>query len=306
MPNISVIVPVYNSEKYLSLCLDSIVGQSYGDFEAICINDGSTDGSTKILQEYAEKDQRIRIINQENKGQSAARNAGLDVAKGEYIAFVDSDDVVNPRFLEILYTAAENTGSEVVCCGFGKIYDGQESFIKKGIVHPVVYKKALKALLDVRNFIQFSVWNKLYKSELLKNFRFMENNSFEDWVFNSCVFANVKSLLWIKNKLYGYRISENSIMRRPFTAKKISDYAAGIRCVYEYYQHHFPQFWEEVKTNRVSRSLKMMMSKTVKSHDKKLYSKTAEEIKDLYKNGLIGYKGLPIIYKIRLYKFLHY
>ena len=136
MPQISVIIPVYNSEKYLPQCLESIVGQSYGDIEIICVNDGSKDKSTEILNSYAAKDERIKIINQKNKGQSAARNAGLDVATGKYIAFVDSDDVIDFRFFEILYTAAERSGSEVVCCGFKKIYDKQTGIRNTEKINP--------------------------------------------------------------------------------------------------------------------------------------------------------------------------
>lgn len=305
MPKVSVIVPVYNSEKYLSQCLESIGNQSYGDIEIICINDGSTDESAEILNKYASKDKRIKVINQKNKGQSAARNAGLEAATGKYISFIDSDDVVDSRFFEILYTQAELTKSEIACCGFVKIYDKRGTVQNRDEINPTVYNNPLDKLLSVRNFIQFTVWNKLYRRDLIKDFRFVEDNSFEDWVFNCGVFANVKSLVWVSNKLYGYRISDCSIMRAPFTVKKMKDYAYGIRCVYEYYQRYFPQFWEPVKKSRVARSLRMMMSKTLKNGDKVLYANTAAEIKDLYKNGLIGYAGLSPIYMIRLYKFLH-
>ncbi|MDY6407580.1 MAG: glycosyltransferase, partial [Pseudomonadota bacterium] len=109
MPEVSVIVPIYKTEKYLRRCLDSICAQTFRDIEIICINDGSPDNSLSILDEYAIRDTRIQIINQENKGQSAARNIGLDKAQGTYIYFVDSDDMLHPQALEVMITVAQQT-----------------------------------------------------------------------------------------------------------------------------------------------------------------------------------------------------
>ena len=107
MPLISVIMPVYNVEQYLRRSIESVLNQTFKDFELICINDGSTDNSLEILNEYATKDPRIQIINQENAGLSCARNSGLEIVQGEYIAFIDSDDFYATNFLEVLYSAQE-------------------------------------------------------------------------------------------------------------------------------------------------------------------------------------------------------
>ena len=114
MSTISVIIPVYNTERYLRRCLDSIVNQTYGDWEALCVNDGSPDGSRAILQEYADRDQRFKIIDKPNGGLSDARNAGLDAATGEYINFVDSDDLIHPQTFEIALALARRDGSDIV------------------------------------------------------------------------------------------------------------------------------------------------------------------------------------------------
>ena len=116
MPKISVIIPVYNVEKYLSQCLDSILNQTFKDFECICVNDGSTDKSLAILQEYVNKDDRIKIINQENKGLSGARNSALKIVNGKYITFIDSDDFVTIDYLEKLINIAEKEDSDIVYC----------------------------------------------------------------------------------------------------------------------------------------------------------------------------------------------
>ena len=109
----SVIIPVYNAEKYLRGCMDSVLSQTLRELEVICVDDGSTDGSAAILEEYAEKDSRVRVLRQENKGAGAARNLGID-AKGEYVAFVDADDSLCPDSLEPLYRQAKRTGADVI------------------------------------------------------------------------------------------------------------------------------------------------------------------------------------------------
>ena len=116
MVKVSVIVPVYNVDKYLEECLDSIVNQTLNDIEIICVNDGSTDGSLKILEDYASKDDRIKIITQENGGLSVARNTGIDVAKGEYLSFVDSDDFIGLEMFDKMYDQAHSQDLDILFC----------------------------------------------------------------------------------------------------------------------------------------------------------------------------------------------
>lgn len=117
MIKVSIIVPIYNVEKYLKRCLDSLVNQTLNDIEIICINDGSTDGSLEILNEYGRRDDRIVIINQENSGLSATRNKGIDIAKGQFIGFVDSDDWVSKDYFEKLYNSAIQNEAEIAVGG---------------------------------------------------------------------------------------------------------------------------------------------------------------------------------------------
>ena len=121
MVNVSVIIPVYNVEKYLARCLDTVLAQSFdGDFEVICVNDGSTDFSPKILEAYAKSDSRIRVINRVNGGLSSARNVGMSVAKGDYFLFVDSDDWISTNTIEVLYKNATENNSDIVLFGYVK------------------------------------------------------------------------------------------------------------------------------------------------------------------------------------------
>jgi len=169
-PLVSVIVPVYNVEKYLEQCLDSIINQTLKDIEIICVDDGSTDGSLDILNGYKEKDDRIIIITQKNLYAGVARNNGLKVAKGEYLSFLDSDDFFEPTMLEDMYKIAEKDGSDVVVCGFCE-YNTQtkekihrikikEKFIKQSPFSPKEVSR------DLFEFGELNAWSKLFKRKL--------------------------------------------------------------------------------------------------------------------------------------------
>ena len=304
MPKISVIIPVYNVEQHLQKCLESVVVQTFKDIEIICIDDGSTDGCPQILEEFAAKDKRIKVITQPNKGLSVARNVGLEHAVAEQVSYVDSDDFIHPKFLQTLYEVAQKYNADIVGCDFLKIYT-DEALPEFGEVEPKEYKPALDILLNRKNFIHFNVWNKLYKRDIIKDVKFVEGIYFEDWVYNSCVFADAKNFVWIDAKLYGYRISENSIMRSQFNRKKLDDYVEGIRQVRKFYKEKHPETWCVVRETRIARTVKMLMNSTRRSHDQELYAAAKIALKKLYNLKLIGYSGLSCVNKMKLFRFLH-
>lgn len=304
MPLISVIIPVYNVEQHLRKCLDSVVAQTFKDIEVICVDDGSTDSCPQILQEFAHKDKRVKVTTQKNQGLSVARNVGLEQATAEHISYVDSDDFIHEKFLETLYNVAQKFDADIVGCDFLKIY-GDEEFPQYDEVEPKQYKPALDVLLNRKNFIHFNVWNKLYKRKVIQNIKFVPGIYFEDWVYNSCVFAEAEDFVWINEKLYGYRISENSIMRSQFNRKKLDDYVEGIRQVRKFYKEKHPDLWRSVRETRVSRTVKMLMNSTRRSKDKELYAAAQIALKKLYNLKLIGYCGLSCVNKIKLFRFLH-
>lgn len=303
MPKISVIIPIYNVAKYLERCLDSVLAQTFREFEIICVNDGSTDNSLEILQQYAKKDERIKIITQENKGLSEARNVALDVAKGEFIAFADSDDYYAPNFLELLLKTQKDTSVDIVGCDFQKIYKSTDSLRPASQVYPKVYTDALKVLLHKDNFIHFNVWNKLYKREVIGDMRFVPHIYYEDWVFNCCVFEKAQGFAWIKEKLYAYRISNSSIMRSDFNEKKLQDYVHGIYAVHDYFIANAPEKWEKVQQTRIARTIKMMMNSTLRAKNEELKKRTAEKLRVLYTDRIISYHGLAWHNKIKLFYF---
>lgn len=160
---ISVIVPVYNVEEYLRKCLDSVLNQTLRDIEIICVDDGSTDSLWEILKEYAQKDDRIKLIQKENGGLSSARNAAMQVAKGDYIGFVDSDDWIDPDFLRKLYVAAEKYGADSACASIKRPYSSGR--VRNKIIFET--EEVLKSVADKyrkHKIPRFCfVWNKIYK-----------------------------------------------------------------------------------------------------------------------------------------------
>lgn len=214
MAKISVIIPVYNSEKFLKKCLDSIINQTLNDIEIICIDDGSTDKSLRILNNFADKDNRITIINQKNSGPSAARNKGIEIAKGEYIGFVDSDDWIDLDFYEKLYNSAKKYDADVAVCGIKRLRSCKWKYhlkIEKEEFTTDINKKFV--LCDVPD--KCYVWNKIYKLQKLmeKNINFEQGVYFEDRCFTAEVLVYLKSLVTVPDVYYNYWTNHNSIVK---------------------------------------------------------------------------------------------
>ena len=223
MTKISVIIPVYNSEKFLKKCLDSIINQTLNDIEIICIDDGSTDKSLRILNNFADKDNRITIINQKNSGPSAARNKGIENAKGEYIGFVDSDDWIDLDFYEKLYNSAKKHDADVAVCGIKRLRSCKWKYhlkIEKEEFTTDTNKKLV--LCDVPD--KCYVWNKIYKLQKLieKNINFEQGVYFEDRCFTAEVLVYLKSLVTVPDVYYNYWTNHNSIVKTK-SDKKIQD-----------------------------------------------------------------------------------
>ena len=211
-PKVSIIVPVYNVEKWLPECMDSLINQTLEDIEIICIDDGSPDNCGKILDEYAEKDkekfkrERIKVIHQENQGVSVARNSGLDIASGEYISFVDSDDYVHPKTYETAYKWAKKSNVDLLRFNHRNFDDGKDNFDINDIDLSDGPILSLEEYLknDYANY----TWGHLFKSNLIQddNIRFTKDViPADDTCFNYRVFANVKSVKHIPGKFYNYR-----------------------------------------------------------------------------------------------------
>ena len=224
LPKISVVVPIYNAEKYMHRCISSILNQTLKDIEIILINDGSSDNSGQIIDEYAKQDNRIKVIHQQNSGPSIARNKGMSIAKGKYIGFVDSDDYIEPNMYEELYNNASNKNIEVVMCSYNEkyLYNESEYRVKSNLESGKIYDKeeikhnVISTFSRNDNYGFYSLCNKLYLKEwiLKENLTIDTNRDHgEDWWFNINVFSKLNSFMYIDKELYNYvHSNKNSLM----------------------------------------------------------------------------------------------
>lgn len=214
MPKISVIIPVYNVEKYLARCLDSVISQTLKDIEIICVNDGSTDNSANILSVYAEKDERIKIITQSNAGISEARNIGIQKASGKFIGFVDSDDFIEKDFYEKLYTSAIKNNADIACSSVIR-----ENEKKKKIL--IEYKKEQVATSTKEKFElayipeHCYIWNKIYNREKLlnSNIKFVKGLVYEDIIYTPSVVESLGNIVVVPNLFYHYWNNSTSLVK---------------------------------------------------------------------------------------------
>lgn len=219
---ISIIVPVYNVEKYLKRCLNSIEQQTYDDWECIIVNDGSTDLSGEICKEYVNRDKRFHLINQENKGLSGARNTGLEVAKGEYICFVDSDDWIDIHYLDVLVCSLEKSNSDISICGY---------YESNGESHTARYLEVDCLCMNGKEFtdyvscnkIQSFAWNKMYRKEVIKDRRYREGVYYEDVLMLNDIMPKISNVSVINKPLYYYYMRDDSIIHNR-NIKRENDY----------------------------------------------------------------------------------
>ena len=229
MCEISIIVPVYNVEKYLNKCIESILNQTFNKFELILVNDGSTDKCGEICDQYKKHDSRIKVIHKQNGGLSSARNAGLEIACGKYIGFIDSDDWIDFSMYDTLYKLAKEYDADIVQCNFTKAYDDNDikidsyEDVKNKDVRIIDKNKALSNLMGDQEICVQSVvsWNKLYKKKLFNNIRFPKGKIHEDEFTTYKLFDKCEKIVLTNEKLYFYRQTPNSIMNSKFNNKRL-------------------------------------------------------------------------------------
>ena len=278
MPAISIIIPIYNVEKYLRRCLDSVKNQTFSDWEAICVNDGSPDNSAAILAEYAARDARFKIVNKENGGLSDARNAGMNVATGDYILYLDSDDFIHPQTMEIAHALAVRDGSDIVSFTYDRIYRPQlmvRHFLKMdtdNVVPRRLHKKydvnQIKTLVtdDVYEYAterthnkagkkkkwlikHCQVWKNLYKRELIADVPFIKGILFEDFPWWSQVMMRNPRVTIAPLPLYFYIPNFGGIVLSAKQLRIMKSLCVGLKDAYTSYAHGATQYqmkkWSE-------------------------------------------------------------
>lgn len=238
--NISIIIPVYNSEKFLVRCIQSILLQSFLNYEVILVNDGSTDSSGEICEAFARSDKRIKVIHQQNAGPGNARNAGLEIARGEFVAFVDSDDYIEKDMFQVLYETTELYDADIVQCGFERLdADGNSMGIfyqgKKVISGEYNCVREYSIQKTVNNYLHC----KIIRSSIIKNIRFPNLSFSEDTYFLIQAFCLCKTLVLIGGAYYKYVQHINALTQSPFSAKKLDIIKSG-KWIHQYVNIRFP------------------------------------------------------------------
>lgn len=324
-PTISIIIPVYNVEKYLRQCLESLINQTYKEIEIICVNDESPDNSLEILNEYAKSDERIVIVNKKNEGVSAARNAGLKVAKGEYIMFVDSDDWVDLQMCEMMYEAAKKENADSVMCSYVKEFL-ENSVINHIFPKNIVFNKnevqekfhrRLFGLIDEElkkpedGDVIVSPCMQLFKCDIVKGIEFVSLNEIgtsEDALYQIMVYENCNKLVYMDEPYYHYRkINEVSITssHKPDLFEKWQNLFSIMNEIIE--KKHLGENYNKALNNRIALSMLGLGLNEAFAKNKNIFKK-AKRLKQMLKTERyekaykdLDFKYFPFQWKVFFY-----
>lgn len=303
---LSVIVPIYNGEKYIEECLTSVMDQTYKDLQIIVVNDGSTDNTKDIVEEIARNDNRIILVNKENGGVSSARNLGLSFVKEDFITFVDCDDTLELDMYEILMSYIETDGYDIVHCGYKKMQDNKciKEVNGTGKIYIQNSIESLKCIIDGRIFVG-SLWNKIYKADLFKNIKFDETLKInEDILINYYLFKNSRKSIFIDIPKYNYWKRKISTCRKVNNVKKSNDSMKVSLLIYEDCKN---TELEALALNRYYYSLIQLYKayyydRNINKKEKKYKIKEIKlKIKKILKKGLIKNKRRIILGKLICY-----
>ncbi|WP_303973514.1 glycosyltransferase [Streptococcus merionis] len=226
---ITVVVPIYNIEKYLEQCIESIINQTYHNLQIILVNDGSTDQSGDICDRFAQKDDRIQVVHQANGGLSAARNTGINLAKGTYISFIDSDDFIDPNFIERLYTEIKQCNVKIAVCEYSRLNEAEGVFYfhtKDPYTKKITYTDYLDEIFKTVTLAFVTAWAKLIATELFNGdypIRFPEGKVAEDKYVTYLLAIKSQEIVYLHEPHYCYRLRPGSITSSQASVKRASD-----------------------------------------------------------------------------------
>ena len=281
---ITIIVPVYNVEKYLKKCIDSIITQTYDNLEIILVDDGSTDSSGNICDEYKTNDSRIKVIHKINAGLSSARNAALEIATGELIGFVDSDDYIDPMMYEKLIKNMNKYHSDIAVCDF--VFNGiKDSHSEKYKTHEFVSVGKEKFVNTQNDYSKISIvaWNKLYKRELFKYIKYPEGKLFEDRFIICDLYDKANSVSYIIEPLYNYLVRNGSIMQT-ISLKRL-DWIDAFNKNISFYND---KGYLELAYNDTIKKCDVIIINLAKLKEKKIINKSNKEKIELYYYDLVN------------------
>lgn len=301
---VSIIIPVYNVEKYLHQCIDTVLNQTYRNIEIILVDDGSTDNCPQICDEYKELDSRIRVIHKKNGGLSDARNAGLNIAKGKYVCFFDSDDVVSYRIIEDLYRACAKNNSDMAVCYYQKFRERyQDKANTKSNYEVITGQDVIKAIYKGQGEkIAFVAWNKIYKRDLFDKYkiRYPFRKQHEDIYTTYKLLYYSKRVSVVAKELYFYRVRSGSIMNSTFSEKRLDAIEARLEVI-EFYGNHDEVQLQKMAVNDYFGSAIKIYQDAKKADNKKKRRIIKRHIFNDYKNVWTKYNCLTCGTKRILY-----
>ena len=259
-------MPVYKTEATVAAAIESVLAQTLTDFELIAVDDGSPDKAGEVLAAYAAKDPRVSVYSQENRGLSGARNAGLDRAAGEYVTFLDSDDVLPRHALATFLSAAEATGAAMVVSERPVDVQTEQDKAREMRVASVPRNRVRVSTTPLKSILagwrmRSSAWNKLYRRETMGSLRFIEGIYFEDWPFVTELAGELDKIAIVSAPCYVYSKSGESIIRSAFDRKKVMSYLAGIEHVAAHFAHHPQRKWAMKRVAMAQAMLEKRMRK---------------------------------------------
>lgn len=297
-PKISVIIPIHNVEKYLSACLESVLLQTFQDWEAICVNDGSTDGCSKILAEYEKKDARIKVITQENQGLSQARNRGLLDATGTYILFLDSDDLIDPQLMEVAYYFAKKEDADMVSFHLARNFSDKpiehSPYIPNALPYIVTHEPLYFQQKRHKYKILINACSKLLRRIYIKNLTFIPHITMEDYPYVYALFARHPKTVILNCPLYYYTYNPNSISAKEITVKNINDYRIGLTSIVDIYETTSIKEQRFVRSQLIPNILKQQWNAILKVKQERqapLLQAFTQELAVLDKRGYLRFRG---------------
>jgi len=294
---ISIIVPIYNSEEYLNKCIKSIIEQTYTELEIILVDDGSTDSSLEICHNWAEKDARIVVLHKENGGQGSARNMALDIVKGDYIGFIDSDDYIEKNMYEVLFENIKKYEASISTCSNGTACKTTYTDNISLFTQPEIMLEHLQGHPGTGQ----SPCDKLFKKELFNDVRFAETRAYEDCATLYLVLAKAIRMVYQDTVLYHYIVRKNSTMTQTFSEVKFQAVLA-YQGLYEFYSQNYPQY-ANVAKKKVIGTIKYCIGEMCNPNKQEKYYPYINQMKQmLIKNS---YDGLKVKDCIQQFVMLH-
>lgn len=293
LPKISVLIPCYNAEKYIVECISSIQNQSYKNIEIIVVDDGSTDESATLVQVICHADARVRYYYQENKGLPGARNSGLDLATGEYISFVDNDDILHENFLYILYKNLISSESDISVCEFENFIENPRSILDDSFNNLQVYSQK-KCWQLINENVRFVVmWNKLYKRTIFDDLRFTLGKYHEDESIVHYIYHKIHKVVKTDAVLYAYRNVPTSMVRINFTAHRFYDLISSYDDRLNFYEKNRLPYCDSVQMSKWN----FIYYYGVRRH----HSRTAKKYLLIHPMAFFKWLRLPLFNKLKLY-----